>query len=83
MICRYLLHFDKYQIRVYYIMVWHEKVTMELENYFEFHSEDDIRIKGTRIGITNQIYIYMYGGQQKMQNRIFITLTYLSRPFNS
>jgi uncharacterized protein (DUF433 family) len=33
---------------------------MELENYFEFLSEDDIRIKGTRVGIENILYEYIY-----------------------
>ncbi len=33
---------------------------MQLENYFEFLSEDDIRIKGTRVGIENILYEYIY-----------------------
>ena len=33
---------------------------MELEQYFEFLSEDDIRIKGTRVGIENILYEYIY-----------------------
>ncbi len=34
---------------------------MELENYFEFFSEDDIRIKGTRIGIEIVLADYLQG----------------------
>lgn len=34
---------------------------MELENYFEFLSEDDIRIKGTRIGIETVLDDYLDG----------------------
>lgn len=30
---------------------WFEKVPMQLEDYFMFLASDDIRIKGTRIGI--------------------------------
>ncbi len=33
---------------------------MQLEDYFEFFSEDDIRIKGTRVGIENILYEYIY-----------------------
>ena len=33
---------------------------MEIENYLEFLSEDDIRIKGTRVGIENILYEYIY-----------------------
>ncbi len=33
---------------------------MELENYFEFLSEDDIRLKGTRVGIESILYEYIY-----------------------
>jgi uncharacterized protein (DUF433 family) len=34
---------------------------MELENYFEFLSEEDIRIKGTRIGIETVLDDYFNG----------------------
>ncbi|MCP5102110.1 MAG: DUF433 domain-containing protein [bacterium] len=34
---------------------------MELENYFEFLSQDDIRIKGTRIGIETILDDYLDG----------------------
>ena len=34
---------------------------MELESYFEFLSEEDIRIKGTRIGIETVLDDYLDG----------------------
>lgn len=34
---------------------------MQLENYFDFISPDDIRIKGHRIGIDNVINYYLEG----------------------
>ena len=33
---------------------------MQIEDYFNFLSEDDIRIKGTRIGIESVLYEYIY-----------------------
>lgn len=33
---------------------------MELETYFEFLGDDDIRIKGTRVGIESILYEYIY-----------------------
>ena len=33
---------------------------MSLENYFEFLSKDDIRLKGTRVGIESILYEYIY-----------------------
>ena len=36
---------------------------MELETYFEFLAPDDIRIKGTRIGIESVLYEYIHRGQ--------------------
>jgi uncharacterized protein (DUF433 family) len=33
---------------------------MELEKYFDFLSEDDIRVKGTRIGIETILYDYIH-----------------------
>jgi uncharacterized protein (DUF433 family) len=36
---------------------------MELENYFEFLASDDIRIKGTRIGIESILYEYIHRAQ--------------------
>jgi len=34
---------------------------MQLEDYFEFLSPDDIRIKGHRIGIDDVLYYYLEG----------------------
>jgi len=36
---------------------------MRLEDYFDFPAPDDIRIKGTRIGIESVLYEYIYRGQ--------------------
>jgi len=33
---------------------------MQLEDYFNFLSPDDIRLKGTRIGIETVLYSYIY-----------------------
>ena len=33
---------------------------MQIENYFDFFAEDDIRIKGTRIGIETVLYEYIH-----------------------
>lgn len=33
---------------------------MQLETYFDFLAEDDIRVKGTRIGIESILYEYIY-----------------------
>ena len=33
---------------------------MQIEDYFNFLAEDDIRIKGTRIGIESVLYEYIY-----------------------
>ncbi len=33
---------------------------MQLEEYFDFLSEDDIRLKGTRVGIETVLYDYIY-----------------------
>lgn len=35
----------------------------QLENYFDFLAEDDIRIKGTRIGIESVLYEYIHRDQ--------------------
>jgi uncharacterized protein (DUF433 family) len=37
-----------------------EKVTMKLEDYFTFLSLEDIRLKGTRVGIETILYEYIY-----------------------
>jgi len=36
---------------------------MDLQTYFEFLAPDDIRIKGTRIGIESVLYEYIHRGQ--------------------
>lgn len=36
-------------------------IVMKLEDYFEFISPNDIRIKGHRIGIDNVLGLYFYG----------------------
>ena len=36
---------------------------MEIEQYFNFLSEDDIRIAGTRVGIETVLYDYIYRSQ--------------------
>lgn len=36
---------------------------MDLESYFDFLAPDDIRIKGTRIGIESILYEYVHRGQ--------------------
>jgi uncharacterized protein (DUF433 family) len=36
------------------------ELTMQLEDYFDFQRPDDIRIKGTRVGIENVLYEYIY-----------------------
>ncbi|NEO36915.1 MAG: DUF433 domain-containing protein [Moorea sp. SIOASIH] len=33
---------------------------MKIEDYFDFIASDDIRIKGTRVGIENVLYEYIY-----------------------
>ncbi len=36
---------------------------MQLEDYFEFLTAEDIRIKGTRVGIEHVLYEYIHCGQ--------------------
>lgn len=36
---------------------------MQLEEYFDFLADDDIRVKGTRIGIETILYEHLYGSQ--------------------
>lgn len=36
---------------------------MQIENYFNFLAEDDIRIKGTRVGIETVLYEYIHNNQ--------------------
>jgi uncharacterized protein (DUF433 family) len=37
-----------------------EGKTMQLEDYFDFLAEDDIRIKGTRVGIETVLYDFIH-----------------------
>lgn len=37
---------------------------MEIEKYFDFVAPDDVRLKGTRIGIESILYQYIYREQQ-------------------
>ncbi len=37
---------------------------MQLEEYFDFIASDDIRIRGTRVGIETILYEYIYREQQ-------------------
>lgn len=49
---------------------------MQLEDYFEFLAADDIRVKGTRVGIESILYEYIY--RQRPPEEIvkhFYTLT--------
>jgi hypothetical protein len=36
---------------------------MQLEDYFEFLTPEDIRIKGTRVGIEHILYEYIHRNQ--------------------
>jgi uncharacterized protein (DUF433 family) len=36
---------------------------MELESYFDFFASDDIRVKGTRVGIETILYDYVHRSQ--------------------
>ncbi len=36
---------------------------MQLEEYFDFLAPDDIRLRGTRIGIESVLYEYIYRGK--------------------
>jgi uncharacterized protein (DUF433 family) len=49
---------------------------MKLENYFDFLAPDDIRIKGTRVGIESVLYEYVHRQQtpEAIAQR-FLTLT--------
>lgn len=49
---------------------------MKLESYFNFLAPDDIRLKGSRIGIESVLYEYIYREQSPESiARIFPTLT--------
>ena len=49
---------------------------MELEDYFEFLTPEDIRVKGTRIGIEHILYEYVVGRRQKKLPKNFILLAW-------
>ena len=40
---------------------------MKLEDYFDFIADDDIRVKGTRVGIESVLYDYVYRNQTAEQ----------------
>lgn len=40
---------------------------MSIDSYFDFLAPDDIRIKGTRIGIESVLYEYIHRGQSPEQ----------------
>ncbi|MEM8780109.1 MAG: DUF433 domain-containing protein, partial [Cyanobacteria bacterium P01_G01_bin.49] len=49
---------------------------MQLEDYFNFLSPDDIRVKGTRIGIEHILYQYIHRAQSPEEiAKRFHTLT--------
>ena len=49
---------------------------MQLEDYFDFLAPDDIRIKGTRVGIESVLYEYIHRDQTpESMLRRFPTLT--------
>ncbi len=59
---------------------------MQLAEYFDFLAEDDIRIKGTRIGIESVLYAHLHGSQSPQAiaarfpslslEQVFATITY-------
>lgn len=59
---------------------------MKLESYFEFLAPDDIRVKGTRIGIETLLYDYIHRGQSPEEiatryrsvtlEQVYATITY-------
>jgi uncharacterized protein (DUF433 family) len=58
---------------------------MELESFFEFLSEDDIRIKGTRVGIETVLDDYLTGSSPEeiaaryrslLLEQVYATITY-------
>jgi uncharacterized protein (DUF433 family) len=49
------------------VKVIHEVAIMQLEDYFDFQGEDDIRIKGHRIGIESILYEYIHRKQTPEQ----------------
>jgi len=59
---------------------------MELEEYFNFFAPNDIRIKGTRVGIETVLYDYIYRSRSPQdivasypsltQEQVYATITY-------
>ncbi len=51
---------------------------MPLEDYFEFISPEDIRVKGTRIGIEHILYEYIHCAKtpEAIAKRALIYVTY-------
>ena len=47
---------------------------MQIEDYFNFLAEDDIRIKGTRIGIETVLDEYIHNGKQRQSLIVTIRL---------
>ena len=69
-------------------MLMNSSTTTFLEDYFEFLSDDDIRIKGHRIGIDNVIDYYLTGCTPEQirehfpslsLEKIYATITYYLR----
>ncbi len=64
----------------------HERCHMQLEEYFDFLAEDDIRIKGTRIGIESVLYAHLHASQSPQAivarfpslslEQVYATITY-------
>ena len=52
-----------------------EKLIMQLEDYFLFISEDDIRIKGHRLGIDNVLFYFLEGYTPEEINAIYPDLS--------
>lgn len=64
---------------------------MQLENYFEFLSEEDIRIRGTRVGIETVLEDYLEGSSPEeiaaryrslSLEQVYATITYYWRNQN-
>ncbi len=52
---------------------------MQLEDYFEFLTSKDIRIKGTRVGIEHILYEYIHCGQTPVVGCVSCQIVSLSR----
>lgn len=59
---------------------------MQLEDYFDFQRSDDIRLKGTRVGIETVLYDYIHRGRSPEKiaatypslslEQVYATITY-------